>query len=183
MNSDQIKKLPLMKLLEYIVTNRRDVEAEIRHRYKVTFEREAGSIDAAIEELKEHGASKYLDAVLESNPGLPDDVLDTFHLEIFNEMYDFKPAYYDVFPDDANDDEDEDTVRDWIYENVIAPNYTEELVHTAIKDLYKRGRLTDINPESLDEHIELIAGALLNYINVEAKFDEAVATRLLQQSQ
>lgn len=176
-----------MKLLEHIVTNRRDVEAEVRYRYKVSFGRDAGLIDAAIEELKEYGASKYLAAVLEVNRNLPDDVLDTFHLEIFHEIFDFKPAYYAAFPDDAND-EDEDVFRDWMYENVIAPNYKEELVHKAIKDLYKRGALTDdvgnsIEPDNLDEHLDMLAGALLNYIDPETKFDEAVEKRLQQQSQ
>jgi len=185
MNSDQIKKLPLMKLLEYIDSNRRVVEAELRYRYMATFGREAESINAAIEELKEHGASKYLEAVLDSNPGLPDDVLDTFHLEVLPDIYDFKDPYYDAFPDD---DDDEDVVRDWVYENVITPNYTEELVHKAIKDLYKKGPLTDdvgnnIEPENLDEHLGMIATSLLNYIDPEAKFDEAVEKRLRQQSQ
>lgn len=63
-----------MALLEHIDSKRRVVEAELRHRYKVTFESEAESIDAAIEELKEHGASKYLEAVLDANRNLPDDV-------------------------------------------------------------------------------------------------------------
>jgi hypothetical protein len=183
MNSDQIKKFPLMTLLEHIDTDYRQVvEAELRYRYMVTRGRKAGSIDVAIEELKEHGASKYLEAVLDSNQGLPDDVLDTFHLELLQDLYDFKPAYYDAFPDDANDD-DEDVVRDWVYENVITPNYTEALVHKAIKDLYKKGRLIDIEPENLDEHLEMIAASLLNYINPETKFDEAVENRLRQQSQ
>lgn len=61
-------------------------------------------------------------------------------------------------------------------------------MHKSIKDLYKRGRLTDdvgnnIAPENLDEHLEMIAASLLNHVDPETAFNEAVAKRLQQQRQ